>query len=115
MSAIDDEILKGAEDDARELAFIREQLPQDLKDRFSDDDLYYIIDVIIDYYTENKVFDQAPDKDGYINIDLEAVADYVAKQAKKEGVAEYNADDVFFVVQADLDFSESEDEEDGTH
>lgn len=113
MSAIDDEILKGAEEDARELAFIREQLPQELKDRFSDDDIYYILDVIIDYYTEKHVFDQTPDKDGYINIDLEAVADYVVKQAKKEGVAEYNADDVFFVAQADLDFSDSEEEDEG--
>jgi len=110
MSAIDDEILRGVEDDARELAFIHEQLPQELKDRFSDDDLYYILDVIIDYYTENHVFEQTPDKEGYINIDLEAVANYVVKQAKKEGVGEFNADDVFFVAQADLDFSNAEEE-----
>lgn len=114
MSAIDDEILKGAEEDARELAFIREQLPQELKDRFSDDDLYYILDAIIDYYTENHVFDVAADEDGYINIDLEAAADYVVKQAKKEGMGDFKAEEVFFVAQADLDFSESEDAEDGT-
>lgn len=115
MSAIDDEILKGAEDDAREVAYIRERLPQELKERFSDDELYYILDVTIDYYTNSHVFDQTPDKEGYINVDLDAVTDYVVKQAKKEGMGEFKADEVFFVVQADMDFSEEEDstEEEG--
>lgn len=113
MSAIDDEILKGAEDDAREVAFIRGRLPQELKERFSDDELYYIIDVIIDYYTSSHVFDQTPDKEGYIDVDLDAVADYVVRQAKKEGMGEFKADEVFFVVQADMDFSEEEEAADG--
>ena len=27
--------------------------PQDLKDKFTEDDLYYILDVIVDYYTSS--------------------------------------------------------------
>ena len=44
MSAIDDELLKDAEDDAREIEFIRNYLPLELKEKFSDDELYYFMD-----------------------------------------------------------------------
>jgi hypothetical protein len=37
---------------------------------------------------------------------LEQVADAVCKKAKKEGQGDYKADEVFFVVQADLDYQE---------
>ena len=73
MAAIDDEILMDAEEDAREIEFIRNYLPQELKEKFSDDELYYFLDVIIEYYTTSGVFDAQPDKDGYVDIDLDEV------------------------------------------
>ena len=45
MSAIDDELLNEAEEDAREIEFIRNYLPLELKEKFSDDELYYFLDV----------------------------------------------------------------------
>ena len=109
--SIDNEILLEAEDDAREIAFIRNQLPQELKERFSDDDLYYLLDVIIDYYTSSGVFEQEPDAEGCIDIDLDAVADYVIQKARKEKVGEFEHDDILLVVQAEMDYSEQQDEE----
>ena len=109
--SIDNEILLDAEDDSREIAFIRQQLPQELKERFSDDELYYIVDLIIDYYTSHGIFDQEPDEDGCIDVDLDAVADYVCRQARKEENADYDHDDILLVVQAEMDFSEQQDEE----
>ena len=44
--------------------------------------------------------------DDEVEIDLEQVADAVCKKAKKEGQGDYKADEVFFVVQADLDYQE---------
>lgn len=111
MSAIDDEILLGAEEDAREIAFIREQLPQELKDRFSDDDLYYFLDVLIDYYISQGAFDENADPEGFVNIDLEQAAQFVVKKAKKEGIGEFDPADIFFVAQADFDFNSQEAEE----
>ena len=43
-------------------------LPQDLKDKFTEDDLYYILDVIVDYYTSSGCLDVQPDEEGYINM-----------------------------------------------
>lgn len=105
MAAIDDELMKAAEDDAREVAFIRNQLPIDVKDKFSEDDIYYFVDVILEYLSAAET-----DADGYIDIDLEEVAAHVVKQARKENIGDFDPDDVFFVVQAELDYNESIDE-----
>ncbi|MBR1466199.1 MAG: hypothetical protein IJ607_07545 [Bacteroidaceae bacterium] len=111
MSAIDDELMQGAAEDAAEIEYIRNYLPQELKEKYSDDDLYYILDVIIEYYTQNGVFDAAPDDEGYVEIDLDKAVDYVVKKAKKEHMGDYDPDDVLLVVQADFDYNEGEEGE----
>ena len=111
MSNIDDEVMLSAEEDARELEFIKGYLPQELQEKFSDDDLYYMIDVIADCYAETDILNLMPDKDGYVDVDLERVVDYVVKKAKKEKIGDFDPEDVLFVVQADWEFGE-EDEED---
>jgi hypothetical protein len=109
MSAIDDELMQGAAEDAAEIEYIRNYLPQELKEKYSDDDLYYILDVIIEYYTQNGVFDAAPDDEGYLEIDLDKAANYIVKKAKKEQMGEYDPDDILLIVQADFDYNEGDD------
>lgn len=106
MANIDEELLLDAEEDAREVAFIREQLPAELKERFSDDDIQYIMDAIVEYYFTSGILDAEPDKEGYINIDLQQIADAVVKKAAEEKYDNFKADDVFFIVQADMDFQD---------
>ena len=91
---------------------IRNYLPLELKEKFSDDELYYFLDVIIDYYTSGDVLNAEPDKDGYVEIDLDKVADVVIAKAKKEKIGEYEHDDILLVVQAEMEYSEQfEDDE----
>ena len=104
---MEDDFLLGAEDDAKTVEFIQNYLPQDLKDKFTEDDLYYILDVIADYYTSSECLDAEPDEEGYINIDLDEVVDYVVKEAKKDGMGPYEAEDVFFVVQGEMEYGDS--------
>lgn len=111
MAALDDELLKDAESDARAVAYIRTQLPQELKETFTDDALYYFLDVLVEYYAESNILDQEPDEEGYIDIDMERIARHLAEKARKEGIGEYSADDLLFVVQGEMDFQESEAEE----
>ena len=49
----------------------------------------------------------AADEEGYVDIDVEEVAKHLVEQAKKDKVGDYKAEDVFFVVQAELDYNES--------
>ena len=109
---MEEDFLLDAEDDARAVEFIQKYLPQDLKDKFTEDDLYYILDLIAEYYTSSECLDSEPDEEGYIDIDLDEVVDYVVKQAKKEGeMGPYNPEDVFFVVQGEMEYADSLDEE----
>ena len=103
MASLDEELRIDAEEDAREADFILSQLPADLKERYSKDDILRLMDLIVEYYFESGVLDLDDDE---VEIDLEQVAEAVCKKAKKEGQGDYQADEVFFVVQADLDYQE---------
>lgn len=58
---MEDDFLLEDEDDQKTIEFIKNYLPQDLKDKFTEDDLYYILDVIVDYYTSSGCLDVQPD------------------------------------------------------
>ena len=103
MATLDEELRMDAEEDAREAEFILSQLPSDLKERFTKEAILRLMDLIVEYYYESGVLDLDDDE---IEIDLEQVADAICKKAKKEGQGDYQADEVFFVVQADLDYQE---------
>ena len=106
--ANEDDFLLEAEDDARAVEFIQNYLPQDLKDKFTEDDLYYILDLIAEYNTSSECLEAEPVEEGYINIDLDEVVDYVVKQAAKEGeMGPYAPEDVFFVVQGEMEYGDS--------
>ncbi|MBQ8888189.1 MAG: hypothetical protein IJY59_01720 [Bacteroidaceae bacterium] len=104
---MEEDFLLDAEDDAKAVEFIKNYLPQDLKDKFSEDDLYYILDLIAEYYTSSECLDAEPDAEGYINIDLDEVVNYIVKEAGKDGMGPYAADDVFFVVQGEMEYGDS--------
>lgn len=93
-------------DDEKAVEYIKNYLPQELKEKFPDDVLYYFLDLIDEYYVESKILEAEPDKDGYIDIDLGKVVDYVVKEARKDGIGEFEPDDVLFVVQGELEYGE---------
>ena len=82
---MEDDFLLEDEDDEKTIEFIKNYLPQDLKEKFTDDDLYYILDLIVDYYTTSGCLDAQPDEEGYINIDQDEIVNYIVKEAAKDG------------------------------
>lgn len=102
-----DEFLQDDLDDEKTIEFIKNYLPQDLKEKFSDDELYYFLDVIDEYYVESGILDAQPDKDGYINIDLEKIVDYIIKEARKDEMGEYDPEELLFVVQGEMEYTDS--------
>ena len=104
MANIDEEIRLDEEENRRELAYIRTQLPTDIKKFYSDKDILYMMDLIVDYYYTSGVLESEAEE---VDIDLEEVASYVCKRAKDEDFcSSFNPEEVFFIVQADLDFQE---------
>ena len=102
-----DEFLQDDLDDEKTIEFIKNYLPQDLKEKFSDDELYYFLEVIDEYYVESGFLDAQPDKDGYIDIDLEKIVDYIIKEARKDEMGEYDPEELLFVVQGEMEYTDS--------
>lgn len=102
-----DEFLEFDVDDEKTVEFIKAALPQELKEKYDDDTLYYFLDVINDYFTTSGVLDQKPDADGCIDIDNEAIAEYIVKEAKKDKIGSFPADEIILIVQAEADYVDS--------
>ena len=102
-----DEFLADDLDDEKTIEFIKGYLPQDLKGKFTDDELYYFLDVIDEYYANSGILDADPDDEGFIDIDLDKVVDYVIKEAKKDKIGEFEHDDILFVVQGEMEYADS--------
>ena len=102
-----DEFLADDLADEKTIEFIKGYLPQDLKEKFSDDELYYFLDVIDDYYANSGILDAKPDDEGFIDIDLDKIVDYVIKEAKKDEIGEFEHDDILFVVQGEMEYTDT--------
>lgn len=103
MASIEEELRLDEEENRKELAFIRERIPFDAKKHYSDETILYMMDLIVDYYYTSGILESDAEE---VDIDLEAVADYVCTKAKEEGVKNLDPEYVLFIVQADLDFQE---------
>ncbi len=65
---LEDDFLKNDLDDEKTIEYIKNYLPQELKEKFSDDEFYYFLDLIDEYYSESGILDVQPDGDGYIEV-----------------------------------------------
>lgn len=104
MSNIDNEILLGAEEDARELAYIQNYIGQDNREAVTEEDIYYCIDVILE---ELERLSSKADEDGFIDIDIDKMVEVIEKKAKKEGMGPYDRDTLSLIVNAELDYNEN--------
>ena len=76
MASIDEELLQDQEETRREIAFIREQLPTDLKELYTDDQLEWIIDTIATYFYESGILETNDDE---VDVDIDEVSDYLCR------------------------------------
>lgn len=104
MSDFEEDLLADAENDRQTVEFIKNYLPQEVKEKFTEEDLYYFLDVIGEYYCD--LLDKAGDQED-IDIDIDAVAQHIAKQAKKDKVGTFDPEDLRWVVDGELEYAES--------
>jgi hypothetical protein len=92
-------------DEDEAIRFIRNGLPQEMKERFSDDDLLYFTDLISEYYESKGWFDGADDD--VVEIDEDELICYVMKNAGRDGMGKVTAGEVTLIVQGELAYCES--------
>ena len=101
---LEDDFLKNDLDDEKTIEYIKNYLPQELKEKFSDDEFYYFLDLIDEYYSESGILDVQPDGDGYIEVDLGKIVDYIIKEAHKDEMGDYDPDEILFIVQGEMEY-----------
>lgn len=106
----EDEFREDDLDDEKTVEYIKNSLPQELKEKYTDDVLYYILDVINDWFAESGVLDKEPDADGFIDIDNEEEAAYIVKAAKKDGIGDFDPEEILLIVEAEADYVDSLDD-----
>ncbi|MBQ0049442.1 MAG: hypothetical protein KBT12_04270 [Bacteroidales bacterium] len=96
-----------AEEDRQVVEFIKNYLPQDVKERFSEDNIYYMLDLFAEYCEKSGVFD-TEDEDADSEIDVEEAAKYMARLAKKEDMGNFDPEDIRWIVEGELEYEGGE-------
>lgn len=112
MAILDDELLQDAQLDALIIDFIRQALPKDVAEKYDEEKLFYIHDLIEEYLAQTDVLDSEPDEDGFVNIEIDAITAFIASKAKAENMGGFDENDLSLIVEADLSYGDDfEDEE----
>ena len=108
MSTFEEDLIADAEDDRLTVEFIQNYLPQDVKEKFTEDELYYFLDVIDEYYVNllEKAEKKGVKDNEEMDIDIDDVASHLAQQAKKDQMGDFSAEDLRWVVEGELEYAE---------
>lgn len=106
MAILDDELILDAQLDAEIVAHVRAQLPQEMKERYDDELLYYFHDLIEEYLSDSDILDGEADADGFVSVDVEDIANYLHKQARKDKMGEYPTEELLLLADAELSFGD---------
>lgn len=99
------ELMKYDEDDA--IKFIRATLPKEVSDKYDDDDILYVIDIIWDWYERNGYLKIDAGVTEEEELDIEKLSAFVAKEIKKDGEIEMDPSDINLIVKGELQYEES--------
>ena len=86
--------------------FIHNCLPQDLKEKFPEDTLYYILDLICEFYEKNDYLNEDDEE----KEEKELIA-FIIQQAKKDSIGNFLSDDILLVLRAEEAYMDTLDSE----
>lgn len=94
-------------DEQQAIEFIRNILPDDIKEKYTDDEILYVIDVIWDYY-EKKGFLSLNDIETEDELlDPDDLVAYVRKEIAADQEIEIDNADLKYIVNGELEYEES--------
>lgn len=98
-----------AYDENESIKFIRENLPEDMRNELSDDEITYVVDLMYEYYEEQGFLDE--DQEGEIEIDEDELLDFVISNAKKDKIKDFSDEQIEYIVAGELAYFDSLDYE----
>lgn len=94
-------------DEEKAIEFIRAAIGQKTSDKYSDDELLFIIDTIWDYYENNGFLSLDMDETEEEILDSDDLINYVKKEVAAEEEILMDPSDVGQIVKAELEYEES--------
>lgn len=91
-------------DDDQAVEFIRPRLPQEIQNKYTNNEIIYIGDIVYDYYEKKGFFDESKNDD--VDLDVDDLIAFVRQCLKKDSDAEYADEDIEFLVRGELDYEE---------
>ncbi len=102
---MDDQQFKFDEDEA--VKFIRAALPKEVAEKYDDDEILCIIDIIWDYYEKKGFLSLNLEETDEEVLDVDDLTKYVKKEVKNDQELLMDPKDVEQIVKAELDYEES--------
>lgn len=96
-----------AYDEDQAVKFIRAFIPEEIRDKYTDDEILFVIDTIWDYYESKGLLEVSADADEDDDTDVEALTAYVRKALKKDGEILMDDKDVDQIVKGELAYEET--------
>ena len=94
-------------DEDKALQFIREAVGNKISDKYSDDEILFIIDTIWDYYENNGFLSLDMDETEEEILDSDDLINYVKKEVANEEELIMDPADISLIVKAELEYEES--------
>jgi len=101
----DKDLILHDDDDA--VKFIQNYIPQEMKEKFSENEILYILDIIYDFYEEKGLMDDDADEDAVVEIDEDEIEEYVLGYVKKDKIYSFTPEEVNFIIQGELAYGDA--------
>lgn len=99
-------------DEQSAIKYIRQQLPEEWRNRYDDDQILNVIDIIWDFYEDNGMLDiDAAFDDNAADPSVEDIVAHAIKLLRKDKGNEIASEHVAPIVEAELAYEESLDPE----
>lgn len=99
------DLIQYDEEDA--VKFIQNYLPQEMKGKYTNDEINYIIDIVYDYYDEKGFMNDETDEESIVDIDEDEIIAYVLKNTKKDKINNFSSEEIAFIIQGELAYCDS--------
>ncbi len=94
-------------DEDEAVKYIQNHLPQEVKGKFSNDEINYVIDIVYEFYEDKGLLDENTSDEDVIDIDEDELIQFVLKNTKKDKLATFTSEEITFIVQGELAYCES--------
>lgn len=95
-------------DENEAIKFIRNYMPAEIGERYTDDEILNILDMIWDYYEDHGLLEINVEADtANASDELPQLMEYVKKTLMRDKLAVVDTDDVHYIVEGELAYEKS--------